>query len=104
MPNYSARTLTEWMRSDLPLHNSRALDYFVDRTACVLDILDETEIVSKNALVLRLIAVAILIHLQGICARLWNRLLLRHQSRFAVQGRIVSLPYRETGKLRHYVS
>ncbi|KZW02196.1 DNA/RNA polymerase [Exidia glandulosa HHB12029] len=49
MHNYSAKTLTHLMNSDLALHNSRALQYFVERTATVLDILDETETISKTA-------------------------------------------------------
>ncbi|EJD47779.1 hypothetical protein AURDEDRAFT_144423 [Auricularia subglabra TFB-10046 SS5] len=49
MPHYPAKTLTEWTKSNLPLHNGRVLAYFADRTACVLDILDETETITKHA-------------------------------------------------------
>lgn len=51
MFHYSAKTLTEWMASDLPLYNSRALGYFSERTACVLDILDVTENINTTAYV-----------------------------------------------------
>lgn len=34
------------------MHNSRVLRYFADRTACVLDIIDERELVAKTAWVL----------------------------------------------------
>ena len=51
MPSYSPGRLTEWYKSELPMHNSRVLRYFADRAACVLDILDARELVAKTAYV-----------------------------------------------------
>ncbi|EJD53321.1 DNA/RNA polymerase [Auricularia subglabra TFB-10046 SS5] len=48
LPHYPAKTLTGWMQSALPLHNSRVLAYLAERTASVLDILHETETISKH--------------------------------------------------------
>lgn len=86
VPNYSARTLTEWMASNLPMHNSRVLQYFADRTACVLDLLDETETVNKNACVLHSVTLLIPNNGQGVRTRVRHRFLLRAAPRLAVQG------------------
>jgi len=49
IPNYSAETLTTWFRSDIPSQTARVVEYFMDRTAMVLEILDEAEVITKNA-------------------------------------------------------
>ncbi|KAG8906210.1 DNA polymerase zeta [Tulasnella sp. 403] len=49
IPHYSPETLTKWFRSDAPLNTARVLRYFGDRTAMVLEILDETQVVTKSA-------------------------------------------------------
>lgn len=49
IPQYSTETLTEWYKSDVPEHTSRVLRYLTDRTTIVLEILDEAQVVTKNA-------------------------------------------------------
>ncbi|KAG8899767.1 DNA polymerase zeta, partial [Tulasnella sp. 417] len=49
IPRYSAETLSQWFKSNSPGQTSRVMDYFIERAAMVLDILDETQVVTKNA-------------------------------------------------------
>lgn len=51
IPHYSAETLTKWFKSDTPGFTAKVLEYFTDRTALVLEIIDEAQIVTKNAFV-----------------------------------------------------
>ncbi|KIO08270.1 hypothetical protein M404DRAFT_22870 [Pisolithus tinctorius Marx 270] len=48
-PRYTPYTLTEWFNSPVPAHTSRVLRYFADRTSMNLDILEETEVITKTA-------------------------------------------------------
>ncbi|KAG8944786.1 DNA polymerase zeta [Tulasnella sp. 424] len=49
VPHYSAETLSQWFKSKSSGQTSRVLDYSIERAAMVLDILDETQVVTKNA-------------------------------------------------------
>ncbi|KAH7883594.1 hypothetical protein F5I97DRAFT_2041862 [Phlebopus sp. FC_14] len=49
VPRYTPATLTSWFNSDNPVHTSRVLTYFHDRTIMTLDILGEAETTTKNA-------------------------------------------------------
>ncbi|KAG8995718.1 DNA polymerase zeta [Tulasnella sp. JGI-2019a] len=49
IPEYSTETLTRWFNSDTPGVTARVLDHFIDRTTMVLEILDEAQVVTKNA-------------------------------------------------------
>ncbi|KAG8872386.1 DNA polymerase zeta [Tulasnella sp. 331] len=49
IPEYSTETLTKWFTSDIPERTARVLDYIGDRTRMVLEILDEAQVVTKNA-------------------------------------------------------
>jgi hypothetical protein len=51
VPYYTAETLTTWFKSTVPGQTSRVIDYFMDRTAMVLEILDEADVITKNAYV-----------------------------------------------------
>ncbi|KAJ7181668.1 hypothetical protein C8R43DRAFT_869366 [Mycena crocata] len=48
-PRYSPATLHQWYRDSIPLHTDNVLRYFSSRTTMVLEILDETEVVTKTA-------------------------------------------------------
>lgn len=48
-PKYSNATLKEWFESGTPAQTSRMLSYFADMTCMVLEILDETQVVTKTA-------------------------------------------------------
>ncbi|KAH7102034.1 hypothetical protein BKA62DRAFT_701193 [Auriculariales sp. MPI-PUGE-AT-0066] len=49
IPCYSPQRLADWLNSELPLHNSRVLKHFADRTSCVLDMIDQHELVARFA-------------------------------------------------------
>ncbi|KAG8982295.1 DNA polymerase zeta, partial [Tulasnella sp. 427] len=49
VPHYSAGTLSQWFKSKAAGQTARVLDYFIERAAMVLDVLDETQVVTKNA-------------------------------------------------------
>ncbi|KIO33534.1 hypothetical protein M407DRAFT_65394, partial [Tulasnella calospora MUT 4182] len=49
IPRYSAETLSQWFKSESSGQTSRVIEYFIERAAMVLDILDETQVVTKNA-------------------------------------------------------
>ncbi|KAG6332362.1 hypothetical protein ID866_6727 [Astraeus odoratus] len=49
VPHYKPSTLTEWFNSPVPAHTSRVLRYFLDRTLMNLDILEESQTVTKTA-------------------------------------------------------
>ncbi|KAF9241374.1 hypothetical protein BU15DRAFT_87282 [Melanogaster broomeanus] len=49
VPRYKPSTLTEWYNSDIPVHTSRVMRYFQDRTVMTLDILKEAETTTKTA-------------------------------------------------------
>ncbi|KAG8686231.1 DNA polymerase zeta, partial [Ceratobasidium sp. 395] len=57
VPRYSDKTLTEWFRSGNPSRVVRLLKYWVDRTATVLDLLDQTEVILRTAESARIIGV-----------------------------------------------
>ncbi|QRV90977.1 DNA polymerase family B [Ceratobasidium sp. AG-Ba] len=57
MPRYSDMTLTEWFRSGVPSRVARLLNYWADRTATVLDLLDQTEVILRTAESARIIGV-----------------------------------------------
>ncbi|KAG8999806.1 DNA polymerase zeta [Tulasnella sp. 427] len=42
VPHYSAGTLSQWFKSKAAGQTARVLDYFIERAAMVLDVLDET--------------------------------------------------------------
>ncbi|OCH96164.1 hypothetical protein OBBRIDRAFT_816122 [Obba rivulosa] len=48
-PRYTPQTLTDWYHSQVPAHTVQLLRYFSDRTVMVLEILDASEVVIKNA-------------------------------------------------------
>lgn len=49
VPRYSATTLTEWYKDLIPAHTARIFSYFVERTATVIDLIDEADVITKNA-------------------------------------------------------
>ncbi|EJU02050.1 hypothetical protein DACRYDRAFT_107768 [Dacryopinax primogenitus] len=49
MPLYLASTLTQWFHSPVPLHTAQLIDYLLERTVTVIEILDETELITKTA-------------------------------------------------------
>ncbi|KAG8986863.1 DNA polymerase zeta, partial [Tulasnella sp. 427] len=49
VPHYSAGTLSQWFKSKAAGQTARVLDYFIERAAMMLDVLDETQVVTKNA-------------------------------------------------------
>lgn len=51
IPRYDASTLTEWYLSNIPTHTSQLLQYMSERTAIILEILEESEFVTKTAYV-----------------------------------------------------
>ncbi|KAG9104750.1 DNA polymerase zeta [Ceratobasidium sp. 370] len=57
VPRYSDKTLTEWFRSGCPSRIVRLLKYWADRTATVLDVLDQTEVILRTAESARIIGV-----------------------------------------------
>jgi DNA polymerase zeta len=49
VPRYAFSTLSEWHRSIVPAHSARILRYFSRRTAMVLEILEESDVITKTA-------------------------------------------------------
>ncbi|KAF9270228.1 hypothetical protein L218DRAFT_849988 [Marasmius fiardii PR-910] len=49
VPRYSSGTLSKWCRSQTPSHNLFVLQYFIRRTAINLDLLNQSEILTKTA-------------------------------------------------------
>lgn len=49
IPRYTPEVLTTWYNSANPVHTSRALRYFLERTIMTLEILREAETTTKNA-------------------------------------------------------
>jgi hypothetical protein len=49
VPRYTAEVLTTWYNSTDPVHISRVLRYFLERTIMTLEILQEAETTTKNA-------------------------------------------------------
>lgn len=49
IPRYTPEALTTWYNSANPVHTSRALRYFLERTIMTLEILREAETTTKNA-------------------------------------------------------
>lgn len=49
VPRYSVTTLTEWYKDLIPAHTARVFSYFVERTATVIDLIDEVDVITKNA-------------------------------------------------------
>ncbi|KAG2061849.1 hypothetical protein BDR06DRAFT_945889 [Suillus hirtellus] len=49
VPRYTPEVLTTWYNSTDPVHTSRVLRYFLERTILTLEILQEAEITTKNA-------------------------------------------------------
>ncbi|KZO93552.1 hypothetical protein CALVIDRAFT_251995 [Calocera viscosa TUFC12733] len=49
MPLYLPSTLTQWYHSPIPLHTVQLIDYVLERTVVVIEILDETELITKTA-------------------------------------------------------
>ncbi|KAG2366540.1 hypothetical protein BDR07DRAFT_1395782 [Suillus spraguei] len=49
VPRYTPEVLTTWYNSTDPVHTSRALRYFLERTIMTLEILQEAETTTKNA-------------------------------------------------------
>ncbi|KAG2023486.1 delta DNA polymerase [Coprinopsis cinerea AmutBmut pab1-1] len=48
-PKYSQETLSRWYRSSVPAHTFRVFDYLQKKSCMVLEILEETEVVTKTA-------------------------------------------------------
>ncbi|KAH6917376.1 hypothetical protein BKA70DRAFT_332306 [Coprinopsis sp. MPI-PUGE-AT-0042] len=48
-PKYSIQTLSGWYRSPKPAHTTRLLHHMLRKTCMVLEILEETEVVTKSA-------------------------------------------------------
>ncbi|CAE6520675.1 unnamed protein product [Rhizoctonia solani] len=57
VPKYSPKTLTQWFNSGVPSRVVRALRYWIDRTATILDLLDHTELILRTAESARIIGV-----------------------------------------------
>ncbi|KAJ7293585.1 DNA polymerase zeta, catalytic subunit [Mycena rebaudengoi] len=49
IPRYSFATLLEWFRDPISAHKALVLRYFASRTSMVLEVLEETEVVTKTA-------------------------------------------------------
>ncbi|KAG7099225.1 hypothetical protein E1B28_001091 [Marasmius oreades] len=49
VPKYSSGALSEWCRSQTPRHNFFVLRYFIGRTAMNLDLLNQSEMLTKTA-------------------------------------------------------
>ncbi|KAL1738666.1 ribonuclease H-like domain-containing protein, partial [Schizophyllum fasciatum] len=49
VPAYSHATLTRWYNSEAPRHTAQALRYLAERTLMDLEILEESEVITKNA-------------------------------------------------------
>ncbi|TRM66323.1 hypothetical protein BD626DRAFT_613855 [Schizophyllum amplum] len=49
VPQYSHATLARWYNSDAPHHTAQAFRYMAQRTVMDLEILEESEVVTKNA-------------------------------------------------------
>lgn len=49
VPRYTPEVLTTWYNSTDPVHTSRVLRYFLERTILTLEILQEAETTTKNA-------------------------------------------------------
>ncbi|KAG5647998.1 hypothetical protein DXG03_007032 [Asterophora parasitica] len=60
IPRYSNGTLSDWYHSGVPSHTSCALRYFLDRTCLLLDILEQSEVLTKTAYVARYASVTLL--------------------------------------------
>ncbi|GAA98029.1 uncharacterized protein L969DRAFT_93351 [Mixia osmundae IAM 14324] len=48
-PHYTHRTLTRWYTDDSPAHTARVLQYWLRRASIDIELLDEAEIISRNA-------------------------------------------------------
>ncbi|KAG9128322.1 DNA polymerase zeta [Ceratobasidium sp. 392] len=57
VPRYSDKTLSQWFKSSNPSRIVRLLKYWADRTAMVLDVLDQTEVILRTAESARIIGV-----------------------------------------------
>ncbi|KAF8078614.1 hypothetical protein FPV67DRAFT_1465830 [Lyophyllum atratum] len=49
VPRYSIATLSDWYQSGVPSHAACVLRYFSGRTSMLLDILEESEVITKTA-------------------------------------------------------
>ena len=49
VPRFSPKTLTDWYASGIPHKVVRVLQYHILRAQLVIELLDEAEIVSRNA-------------------------------------------------------
>ena len=49
VPRYTYSTLSDWHRSAVPAHSARILRYFSNRTAMILNILEESDVITKTA-------------------------------------------------------
>jgi hypothetical protein len=58
VPRYTTATLMEWFQSEVPARTAHIFQYFQERTAMVLDILDESETITKTSY-----ALCVFIHL-----------------------------------------
>ncbi|KAF8337368.1 uncharacterized protein EI90DRAFT_3279675 [Cantharellus anzutake] len=48
-PRYSSGTLGAWYHSDIPARTARVFEYFYERTAVVIDMIDEMDVITKNS-------------------------------------------------------
>lgn len=51
IPKYGNETLKKWITCGSPAQSSRALLYIADRASIVLELLDETRVITKTAYV-----------------------------------------------------
>lgn len=63
VPNYSGKTLTEWHGSRVPSRMVRLLKYWADRTATILDLLDQTEVIIRTACVTTMFVLCVCLRL-----------------------------------------
>lgn len=49
IPKYRNKTLKQWITNGSPAQSSRGLSHMADRTSIVLELLDETRVVTKTA-------------------------------------------------------
>lgn len=49
IPHYSPKVLSNWFHSDTPMETNWTLEHLMTRTRLVLEMLDETDIVTKTA-------------------------------------------------------
>ncbi|KAG8935896.1 DNA polymerase zeta [Tulasnella sp. 418] len=57
IPLYSVGTLTSWFKSTVARNVASVIEYFIDRTAMVLELLDEMSIITKNAEFARVVGI-----------------------------------------------